>query len=344
MGTNGTMTALDLYARLESTGLWRATPQDQRRDVGLSFGNATLVIADSAGRPLTHWSLPAIKRLNPGALPALYSPDPEASETLELADDTMIDALEQVRRAVARGTSHRGRLRLTLSLVTLAIIAALAVFWLPGALTRQTLTVVPPTKRAEIGATILGHLQRSTGPTCRNSLGTAALAALQNRVLGRDAPGQIVVVRDGLAAPIYLPGGIIVLPHAVITATDDPSVVAGHVLAAALSRNAADPLEQALTTAGLGATFALLTTGDIPNDALSSYAASLASTPARLAQADILGAGFEAARVPMTPWAYALDPSGATIDDLLAVEWSHAPLAQPILGDGQWISLQGICQ
>ena len=51
------MTALKEYARLESTGLWRPDPEAQRREVAISFGDATLVIADSAGRrwPIGRW-------------------------------------------------------------------------------------------------------------------------------------------------------------------------------------------------------------------------------------------------------------------------------------------------
>ena len=50
------MTALKEYARLESGGLWRADADAQRRDVIVSFGDATLVISDSAERALAHWS------------------------------------------------------------------------------------------------------------------------------------------------------------------------------------------------------------------------------------------------------------------------------------------------
>jgi hypothetical protein len=338
------MTALDEYARLESIGLWRATPAVQRREVGLSFGEATLVISDAVGRPITHWSLPAIRRLNPGAQPAMFSPDPEATETLEVEDTIMSEALEKVRLGLARQRPRQGRLRLMMTLGILAGLAALTYTWLPGALTRQTLSVVPPAKRAEIGATLLGHMQRTTGPSCRDPLGTAALAALQGRVLGRDAPGQLVVMPSALAAPAYLPGGIIALPLSVIDATDDPTVVAGHVLAAALSRSGADPLERALSNAGLGATFTLLTTGDIPPAALEAYADYLVTTPSPLADASTLGPGFELAQVAISPWAYALDPTGATIDDLLAVEWVTDQPAPSILGDGHWVSLQGICQ
>ena len=56
------MTALDRYVRLESEALWRDEPGGQRRDVTISFGDATLVIADATGKPLAHWSLPALIR------------------------------------------------------------------------------------------------------------------------------------------------------------------------------------------------------------------------------------------------------------------------------------------
>lgn len=83
------MTALTEYQRLESSGVWRASAQDQRRDVMISIGDATLVIYDTANRPLAHWSLAALVRLNVGTRPALFAPAPDAPEELEVADDTI---------------------------------------------------------------------------------------------------------------------------------------------------------------------------------------------------------------------------------------------------------------
>jgi hypothetical protein len=131
------MTALDRYVRLESDGLWRPAHDQQRRQVTISFGDATLVIADGAARPLTHWSLPAVMRLNPGEHPALYSPDDEASEELEISDETMIDAIEEVRKALAKARPQPGKLRHWITAGIIAATLALAVFWLPGALMRQ---------------------------------------------------------------------------------------------------------------------------------------------------------------------------------------------------------------
>ena len=56
------MTALTRYQRIEATGLWRARPEDQRREVVVSLGEATLVITDLNDRALTHWSLAAVLR------------------------------------------------------------------------------------------------------------------------------------------------------------------------------------------------------------------------------------------------------------------------------------------
>lgn len=338
------MTALKEYARLESSGLWRATPDDQRREVGLSFGEATLVITDSANRPLTHWSLPAISRLNPGKMPALFSPDPEGNETVEIDDDLMISAIDEVRKTLARAQPRPGRLRQSVGGLIVLGSVLLGVFWLPDALTRQTLTVVPPIKRSEIGATLLGHLQRLTGTSCRDPLGTQALATLKSRVLGPDAPGQILVLPGGLEQPVYLPGGIILLTEEMVKSTNDPAIIAGHVLASALSRTEADPLEPVLADAGFNTTLRLLTTGEIPTEALQNYATKLVISPPLRAGADVLGPGFETAQVPLAPYAYALDPSGETVIDLIEADRLSNQDLPIILTDGEWVSLQNICQ
>ena len=105
------MTALSEYARLETTGLWRETPDSQRREVVVSLGDATLVISTMTDSALSHWSLPAVHRLNPGKRPALYAPDAEADELLEISEPQMIEAIETLRRAIDRTRPKPGRLR-----------------------------------------------------------------------------------------------------------------------------------------------------------------------------------------------------------------------------------------
>lgn len=331
------MTALDRYARLESTGLWRPAPEGQRRDVGVSFGAATLVIADTAGRPLAHWSLPAIRRLNPAERPALYAPDVDGTETLEIDDTTMVEAIETVRRSLERRRSRPGRLRRSARWGIAALVLGLLVLWLPGALFDQALSSLPAAKRSEIGATLLGHLQRVTGPACRNPLGLAALDRLKSRVLGPEAPGQVVVLPGEVPGALYLPGGIIVLDRAMVEGAASPASVAGHILAAAVRRDGADPLGPLLREAGIGATMTLLTTGDLPPDVIEADAQRLATNPPPRAAADHLLAAFDLRRVPIGPWAEEVGDVG------LAVAPPAARTA-PVMSDGDWVSLQGICR
>ena len=129
------MTALQKYARLEAVGVWRESDQGQRRDVIVSIGDATLVITDSQEKALAHWSLAAITRVNPGLVPALYHPEGDKTESLELPEDevAMVEAIETLRRVIDRRRPKPGRLRLGMFLTVITLIAALAVFWLPRA-------------------------------------------------------------------------------------------------------------------------------------------------------------------------------------------------------------------
>ena len=337
------MTALKEFARLESGGLWRADPQAQRREVTVSFGDATLVISDNAGRPLTHWSLPAVERLNTGERPALFTPSPDAIETLEISDDMMIDAMEKVRKTVKRRRSKPGRLRSLGIVATLGTIAALGVFWLPDALIREAQNVVPPVKRAEIGATLLGHIQRVTGQTCRSRLGSDALAKLYARALGPDAGGQAFVVPSGPDTAIYLPGGLIVMNRDLIEDTEDPAVVAGHIIAAAAQARETVPLQALLEDAGIATTFSLLTTGDIDGDVLRRYGETLFAAPKAPADEGILLDLFTAAELPSTPYAFAIDVTGETSLGLIEADPMQGTTPPQILSDADWISLQGIC-
>lgn len=337
------MTALKEFARLESEGLWRADPKDQRIGVVLSFGEATLVISDTAGRAISHWSLPAVDRINPGTLPAIFSPDGEATETVEISDELMIDAIEKVRLTIKRAKPRPGRLRNAALLVLLAALLLASVFWLPGALVRQAQSVVPPVKRSEIGAALLGHIQRLTGPSCRSERGASAIARLHRRVLGPAADGQVFVVPGGPEQALYLPGGIIILNRDLVENTEDPAVVAGHILAAATQRLTVDPLESLLTHAGPGTTFRLLTTGELNPDALRDYAEHVIVSPPSRPSDDLLVTQFELANVPTSPFAYFVDITGESTLGLIEADPFAGQAAPPLLQDSEWISLQGIC-
>ncbi|MBW7921258.1 MAG: hypothetical protein H3C51_04075 [Rubellimicrobium sp.] len=328
-------TALDQFQRLETTGLWRAGAGEQRREVVVAFGSATLVISDAGGRPLSHWSLAAVTRLNPGERPALYAPDADTGETLEIDDALMIDAIGRVQAAIAGAAPRSRRLRRVL-VGALVVLLAGSAFALPGIARRQALALVPQTTRQEIGATLLGLMSRETGPACRAPRGAAALERLVRRLYGAGARLSIVVLPGDMGGMVALPGGLLVVPRAALADSDDPLVFAGEVVAAraGVGAGARDPLGAALESAGLRATFILLGTGRLPARALEGHASALLHQTPELADDATLAAAFAAADLASGPWALATDhplPEPETTE------------TAPVMPDADWIALQSIC-
>ncbi len=337
-------TALKKYARLESQGLWRDTATAQRREVIVAFREATLVFSDPKSESaLSHWSLPAIERSNPGELPALYTPGGDAIETLELDDSDMIAALETVRASVAEQRPKPGRLRGVMLGTGTALTLAAAVFWLPDALIRHTASVLPAATRASIGREALIDVQRLTGSACASPLGTFALTALGDQLFGPHTV-EILVVRDGVTHSAHLPGGLILIGHDMVEQADGPERIAGLALIERLRAETSDPILPILHHAGLLATFRLLTTGTLPQGALSGYGKELLQAKPIVISDQSALARFEQAGVPTSPYAYALDPSGERTLALIEADPLRGISREPLLPDGDWVSLQGICQ
>ena len=335
------MVALKKYARLEGAALWRAHPDEQRREVIVSIGDATLVISDMQDRALTHWSLAAVVRANPGKRPAVFHPDGDAGETLEFAEDEaqMIDAIEKLRRAIDRSRPKPGRVRWAGVLLSVGLVAALAFFWLPGALVSHTMSVVPQVKRAEIGAALSERLQRMTGPACSDPAGQAALRKLRARL----GTGPLQVVPGAISTALALPGGVILLDRALVEDFEEPDVVAGYVLAADITARANDPLRQMLTHVGTVANFQFLTTGAFRSETIDSYAQLLLTETREIAPTDALLQAFEARDIRSTAYAYALDVTGETVLPLIEGDPMAGRDPVEVLSDADWLRLQNIC-
>lgn len=337
------MTALDRFVRLESEALWRASPDAQRRDVVISFGDATLVLSDAAGRPLAHWSLAALTRQNGDVTPAIYAPDDAASELLEISDPTMIEAIEEVRKAIAKSRPHPGKLRYWLTAVFIAVTLLLAVFWLPGALTQQTLAVVPQPKRLEIGTQMLRFMQPATGPVCTAQRADAASTRFARRLFGPDTAHQILVVPALAQGALALPGGLNIIDAAILQNTDDPAAAAGFILAGRAAMGQTDPLGYLLSQTGLRTTFRLLTTGSIPPDILDQNAQNLVTAQAPAPDPDVLARMLAAAQIPHGPYRAARDQRSGNTPDLGPDPMAGQPVPA-ILNDSDWVALQNICR
>ena len=338
------MTALTEYQRLECSGLWRETPESQRRDVIVTFGDATLVIKElPSERAVSHWSLPAVRRLNPSRMPALFSPGHDSGEELEIDDETMIAAIGKVHAIIAARQPHPGRLRGFLLLGVAAALAAGVLVWLPGALIAHTAKVLPSSTRQEIGQAILVDLERLTGRPCAEPDGKAALQQLTDRVIGTN-DGKLVVLPEGLSTALHLPGNLVAIGGALIEQNDTPEVAAGFVLAERLRAEANDPVPDALRYAGFRAAFQLLTTGKVPQDAFRGYGERLLKAKPQPIEDSVLLKRFENAGVGSSAYAYALDKTGEkTLGLIEADPFAAEPPPLPLLNDTDWVALQGIC-
>jgi hypothetical protein len=310
------MTVLSKYQRLECPGIWHPAADAQRQDVFVSLGEASLIIKDVNDTALAHWSLPAVERLNPGDRPALYRPGVDADELLEIGDDTMIDAIRTVGRALVRARARPGRVRSAILGLSVIALAGLGVWWLPDALTRHTASLMPAGLRGEIGQRLLRELEPYAGRPCTGRAGLAAMATLNGRILPSGG-WSIVVVPGGPSASAHLPGRMILVRRDTVEDAADPGALADVILLEAARLRARDPMQDMMADAGLGVTFALLTRGDVSADTLRDHAGRVL-----VAEPVIL-------------------PEGT-----LAEERARAGLdaGAPVLTDTAWLRLQGICE
>ncbi|WGH78848.1 hypothetical protein [Jannaschia ovalis] len=327
------MTALEGIDRFETVALWRETAGAQRREVYIAIGEAELVVQDRAGAALSHWSLPALERLNPGEMPARYVPAPGAGEELEIAEPEMVAALERLAAAVAMGRRRPGALRRVLIGLGLGFAAGLVAIWLPGAMRDQAARMMPAPQRAEIGQRLLTELTALTGPPCDAILGAEALDILEARLVpGADM--RLAVLRDLPQPALALPGDLFVLSDSVLVTQDEPAVAAGHLLATALTARLEPPLRDLLAGLGPFDLMRLLASGEVTEEAIAGHVEGLLLSDPALADAALLRDGFAAARLDWAPFARDAGlPAGAP----------GAADLPPVLDDTTWLSLQGIC-
>lgn len=339
------MTALAQYQRLEAAGTWRPGPLAQRREVIVSFGDATLVLSDPRSEvPLSHWSLPAVTRLNPARMPAIYAPDATGDdEQLELSDTDMIAAIDKVHRVIEQSRPHPGRLRGTGMIVLAVAMLGAAAWWLPGAMQDYAVRIAQPAQRAAIGGQILADMTRVTGPACNRPAPSDVLDRLAPRLLGQGA--RLAVLPAPMAGARPLPGSIVVVGQDLL----QPGEVArdaamGHILAASTAARADDPLAPALDAAGPRAVVDLLTRGSLPATSLAGYGERVIAAPEPRAEDDALLARFAEAGVPSEPYARDLDPSGESTLPLIEADPFRTALpASPVLSEEEWASLITIC-
>ncbi|MDO5643071.1 MAG: hypothetical protein Q4G26_11910 [Paracoccus sp. (in: a-proteobacteria)] len=337
-------TALKQFQRLEAQGTWRPAPDAQLREVIVSIGEATLILSDpKSDAPLTHWSLPAVERINPATTPALYTPaaaaDDDRLEVLEIDDPLMIEAISRVQGAIAARRPHPGRLRNRLMLLALLAMVLAAVIWLPQALRDHAARITPQAERARIGQAILADMMRSTGPACQDAAAAEVLARLGRR-LPLPERSRMVVLRQAPRGALMLPGHLLVIDDKVISGRDGPEALAGHLLAAGLSAEQQDPLAVVMQQVGFTDVLSLLTRGALPAGSLTGFGQALLSAPPPPPDDASLLARFAQAGIPSSPYAATRAENPVPLTDADPFRTQPYPA---IMSERDWVTLLEIC-
>mgnify|MGYP000689947888 CR=1 FL=1 len=98
------MTALHQYDRLEAVAHVRHGQGANWGEVILQLGTATLVLIDTQGRPLSHWSLATMRHTDTQDGQAIYDLTPDGHDQLRTDDADMIAALAKIENAEAGRT------------------------------------------------------------------------------------------------------------------------------------------------------------------------------------------------------------------------------------------------
>ncbi len=334
------MTALKQYERLESLGLWKESDGDQRREVIVSFGASSLVLSDANGKPLAHWSLAAVRTLNSGEIPTIYSPDRSSGETLEVDDPEMIDAIHEVRKKIRRIGPHPGRLRWVLSAAIFICVIALVTFWLPSISADYAARIVPKAKAEQIGEDILMQTSRLTGQACAEPLSLPALRKFENWLLPDG--GHIHIVDMGARFSAHVPGGNILLNRVLIEENAGPEVAAGFVLMERALAAENDPMTGMFRSIGTRGTLRFIANGTLANHGLAVYARKTLTQSMKRPDDTKLLDLFANAALTSSPYAYALDANGTATAPLITGD-SVKDTYKPQLSDANWIALQNIC-
>lgn len=343
------MTVLHQYSRLEAAGLWRSDPKAQARDVVVGLRKATIVLLDPKSEmPLTQWSLPAIHRLSQAEGRVTYTPHPDGYETLEIDDAAMIAALDRVRAVLDRRRKKPGRLRSVAVAASLVLTLGAMAAWVPLRLFDFAAQRLPDAVRRDVSAMVLADMAVISGSPCARPSGLQAAQLLAQRLhfvpteppaQAPTPPARIMVLRSGLALPIALPDGTVLLPYPMVEAVDDPDSLAGLVLTARLASRTTDPMQSALRYAGILATFRLLSSGALPEGALQGYGLYLASQPAPPVDDRALSLAFAELQITAQPYAHFRQDQAIAAKPGLTSQAS----IPPVLDDAAFLAMQYIC-
>ncbi len=339
------MTALHKYEKLEALVLWRQNATAQKRELIASVGEATLMLHDSTGAFVSHWSLAAMERIDPASNEtALFRSGLDSEEEIEVSDRDFIKALAQINKVITRQRKRPGRMRKYIVASILAAVIGAGAFWLPSAIIKHTSNILPEVTQAAIGEELLKRIRRLSGDFCYSRAGVESLNALSRKLADDEdnTPIRIVVLPSGLKKAQHLPGNVVLINKELLEDYETSDVVAGYVLGEALKSKENNPIERLLNEAGVWASIELLTSGEISQHILDAHAETIMTLPYEYGESRALIERFEAVQISPEAYAKARDITGQSVLEFLEAAQLQGRTSSA-LDEGEWSALQNIC-
>ena len=335
-----TRTAIEEYARLEATGLWRPGVGQERQEVVVSLGEASLVLKDMADRPLAHWSLAATETVEQDGDRVVLTPG--AGEMLTLDDPEMAAAIARVGAALNR-PPRRLRLGRWTGLVVVLAALATALALLPDML-REDIAGTQSRERDEGLSRQIEEALEQSGRLCEVPTALRRDWDLLGRRAGLPSGARFLVVRDGTGDAVHLANGGVVVPETLLQDVPTPEALAARVTAAKVREGNASAREIADRLALLGLV-RLWTRSTLSEAAAEAEATRILEGVGR---PDLDPAGLEAAfaveRWLAMPYAQSVpEPDGQALRTA-AEAAGFPPFEGPSIPDDQtWVALQEVC-
>tara|TARA_S200000501_G_C20684802_1_gene682432 strand:+ start:50 stop:937 length:888 start_codon:yes stop_codon:yes gene_type:complete len=216
------MTALKKYTRLETTGLWKASPNEEPVEVIVSIGSSSLVLSGLDENPLSHWSLLSIKCLSKSNSNSVFSPDSIVTETLEIEDKDMTEALLLITSQESRSPKRR-----VIIIPVILLLALICFFFLityiPTNLKSLTSSVISSEQELRIIKPLLSNHTMAAGPTCQTEQGQIALKNLLLLQNENSTNLSITILKNQTSGILHLPSGNIILSGSFINSLKEPS-------------------------------------------------------------------------------------------------------------------------
>lgn len=204
------MTAIKKYRILESKGLWIEKKETNPKEVIVSFGKSSIIIADDNAIPLDHWNFNSIVVMHKNLTRTTFGLGLDREEELIIHDAEMIEAITMIceQGKISKGPALKFS-HLVKSLTLLLTILFVVSF--PTILRLITLDIIKPRYETIFVRSLL-EKENLVENICTKQNETKELENKIVREFGLETRIDISITKSSLLSPLILPGGLIVIP------------------------------------------------------------------------------------------------------------------------------------